>query len=203
MKKLIKKLHNKLIYSRRTKRLTELITPLLNKSQNILDVGCGDGIIDYYLLSKNNKIKIDGIDVLIRPNSYIKVKRYNGKSIPFSNKSYDTVIAIDVLHHVENFNTVLSEMVRVSSKYIIIKDHIKTGFFSALKLKMMDYVGNSYKKINLPYNYHTMEEWNNIFHRYSLKIVKMQTKLNLYTGIFHLLFDRKLHFIAVLEKKLN
>lgn len=48
--------HDKVVYSKRMSRLSELLTPLLSDSKSVLDVGCGDGKIDSLLLhkSKNN-----------------------------------------------------------------------------------------------------------------------------------------------------
>ncbi|MBE5851354.1 MAG: class I SAM-dependent methyltransferase [Lachnospiraceae bacterium] len=200
MARITKIFHNKLVYSRRMIRLTELISPLLKDSKNVLDVGCGDGKIDSYLLEKNKDIRIQGIDVLVRSNTYINVKEYDGKNIPYDDGVFDTVMAIDVLHHTDSPNAIVSELVRVSSKYVIIKDHVKNGIISYLKLRAMDYVGNAHYHVRLPYNYQTAKQWKEIFENNGLKIVKTQRQLNLYTSIFHFLFDRQLHFIAVLEK---
>mgnify|MGYP001609288767 CR=1 FL=1 len=48
--------------------------------------------IENYISSRNKKIKIKGIDVLVPKRAYIKVKRYNGKKIPFKSNSFDVVI---------------------------------------------------------------------------------------------------------------
>lgn len=193
--------HNKVVYTRRMTRLTELILPLLKHSKNILDVGCGDGKIDNYLLTQNSSISIQGIDVLVRSDTYIDVKEYDGKTIPYDDNSFDTVIVIDVLHHTDNPSALVGELKRVSSKYVIIKDHVQYGIISYLKLRMMDYVGNAHYNVRLPYNYQTGKQWEEIFRENRLKPVKIQRDLNLYTGLFHYFFDRKLHFIAVLRKE--
>ena len=67
----------------------------------------------------------------------------------------------------------------------------------------MDYVGNHHKHVKLTYNYMSLKQWQKMFTDNGLKIKKFETDLNIYTGIFHLFFDRKLHFIAVLEKNKN
>lgn len=200
MEKLTKLFHNKLIYSRRMTRLAELLLPLLKGAKNVLDVGCGDGKIDSYILEQNKNVTIRGIDVLVRPDTYIDVKEYDGKTIPYKDNSFDTVMIIDVLHHTDNPQAIVTELTRVSSRYVIIKDHVKSGIISYIKLRAMDYVGNAHYHVRLPYNYQTDRQWKDIFEANGLKTVSVQRQLNLYTGILHLLFDRKLHFIAVLEK---
>lgn len=196
-----KMFHNKLIYTRRMKRLTDLIAPLLEDSKHILDVGCGDGKIDSYLLEKNKSITIRGIDVLVRPSVYLDVQKYDGITIPYESDTFDTVMTIDVIHHTDDPKVIVKELVRVSSKYIIIKDHVKSGVISYIKLRAMDYVGNSHYHVRCPYNYQTWKQWKEIFDMNGLEIVKLERNLNLYKGIFHLVFDGKMQFIALLKKK--
>ena len=198
-----KTFHNKLVYSRRMARLTALISEVLGGSQTILDVGCGDGRIDSYLMRENKGIKITGIDVLVRADTYIDVIKYDGYHIPMEDNSVDTIMVIDVLHHVDDPQKLIKEMVRVTSGNIIIKDHIKTGFISYLKLRLMDYVGNAHYHVRMPFNYLTKAQWDAAFKENNLEVDVYKTDLNLYTGLFHILFDRKLHFIAKLNKKTN
>lgn len=126
MARLTKLIHNKLIYSRRMTRLTELILPELKNSKKILDVGCGDGKIDSYIIERNKNITIQGIDVLVRPDTYINVKQYDGKTIPYGDGDFDTVMIIDVLHHTDDPKAIAAELARVSSRYVIIKDRQRT-----------------------------------------------------------------------------
>ena len=62
-------------------RLKEILSPMLEESAEILDLGCGDGKIDSYILEERKDIKIKGIDVLVRPDTYIDVMEYDGKTI--------------------------------------------------------------------------------------------------------------------------
>lgn len=130
------KIHDKLIYSRRMERLTEILIPLLNGSKNILDLGCGDGKIDSLIMKSLPNVNISGIDVLVRPKTYIFVDQYDGKHIPLDDNAVDTIMAIDVLHHTDNPSALIKEMVRCTSRYIVIKDHYKHGIVSFLKLKV-------------------------------------------------------------------
>lgn len=193
--------HDKVVYSRRMTRLKEILSPMLEESTDVLDLGCGDGKIDSYILEERKDITIKGIDVLVRPDIYIDVMEYDGKTIPYKDNSFDTVMTIDVLHHTDNPMEIVKEMTRVSSKYIVIKDHIKTGFISYLKLRAMDYVGNAHYHVRLPYNYLTQKQWDDIFEANGLAVKEINYNLNLYRGLLHLLFDCKLHFTVKLQKK--
>lgn len=195
-----KLIHDKLIYSRRMKRLTEILLSFIRSDcENILDLGCGDGKIDMYLMDQKENLNVRGIDVLVREQTYIPVTKYDGINIPRESNSVDTVMLIDVLHHTENPEMVMKEVTRVAEKNIIIKDHIKRGLISYIKLRMMDFVGNAHYHVSLPYNYLTKEEWDAVFKQNNLQVEKYDTDLHLYTGIFHYLFDRKLHFVVRLK----
>ena len=199
-----KAFHDKLVYSRRMMRLTELLSEMLQNNgggyKNILDVGCGDGLIDNCLMRENTEIRITGIDVLVRPNTFIEVTEYDGHHIPLEDNAVDTVMAIDVLHHTDNPGELIKEMTRVASSTVIIKDHIKSGLVSYIKLRSMDYVGNAHYHVRLPYNYLTKKEWEELFLKNNLEVQEYLSDLHLYTGLFHALFDRNLHFIAMLKK---
>lgn len=193
--------HNKFIYDRRMKRLYTLISSLISKYKcfNILDIGAGDGKIDRMLMD-NLDVDITGIDVLVRDKTYIPVSKYNGKHIDLPDNSVNTTMLIDVLHHADNPAAVFNEAVRVASDYIIVKDHILHGTISYIKLKLMDYVGNKHYSVRLPYNYLSKASWKQLFKDNDLKVIGCKTNLNLYTGLFHILFDSNLHFIVILKK---
>ena len=195
--------HDKFVYSRRMQRLTELLSEFLCDSREVLDVGCGDGMIDSLIMKKLD-IKIKGIDVLVRDKTYIPVYEYDGINIPVDDKGKpDTIMTIDVLHHTDDPALLLSVMTDRTKKYIIIKDHYCHGYLSYIKLRVMDYVGNAHYKVRLPYNYLSRKQWENLYEQNGLRIVKIQEKLNLYDGLLHLIFDKDLHFIVKLEKITN
>lgn len=192
---LTEKIHKNFVYDRRMKLLSDYFAGSLNTGCFVLDIGCGDGKIDHLIMQKIDA-HIEGLDVLVRDETYIPVSQFDGKQIPFDDNSFDTIIVIDVLHHTDDPKQLLREMKRVAKKNILIKDHILGGFMSKSTLKLMDYVGNSHYGVRLPYNYLTKTEWTNIFEELDLKIHKWKDKLHLYPMPWSLIFDRKLHFIA-------
>lgn len=94
--------------------ITKYVTFFMRKNVKTLDVGCGKGLIskefsDYSLYT--------GVDIEDRLNeeirSAISYCLYDGLMLPFSDGSFDQIISMEVLEHVENIDLTLSEIYRV------------------------------------------------------------------------------------------
>lgn len=90
----------------------------------LADIGCGNGIFENYLISNRPNLKIIGIDRSEAALKYVKTDKKLGDilNIPLEDKRYDCVSCLEVLEHipVSVYDKALSELARVSSKYIII-----------------------------------------------------------------------------------
>jgi SAM-dependent methyltransferase len=196
----VKTLHDQLVYNRRMKLLAEKISEHLPKKAKILDVGCGDGKIDSLIMWKRPDVSIEGIDVLVRPQTHIKVSYFDGRGIPCPDASYDVVMFIDVLHHCLNPGQLLGEAKRVARESVLLKDHTRNGLLAGATLRFMDWFGNAHYGVNLPYNYWSRSQWDACFNDLGLNIRKWQDRLGLYPWPATWWFDRRLHFIADLGK---
>jgi SAM-dependent methyltransferase len=76
---------------------------------SVLDVGCDDG---YFLSRIHARLKA-GVDLAPPPRQkqYHLVIRGDGRHLPFRPGSFDTVLALDVLEHVEDDETLLHSLV--------------------------------------------------------------------------------------------
>jgi SAM-dependent methyltransferase len=193
-----KKLHDKFVYNHRMELLSDIISTQLHDGQKILDIGCGDGKIDYLIMQKK-KVDIIGVDVLVRSTTYIPVQEYDGHVLPFTSNTFDVVLLIDVLHHIGVPLGIMQEAKRIAKGNVIIKDHLREGFLAYSTLKFMDYFGNAHYGVRLPYNYLNKSEWDTLFRQVGLTIQEYNKKLNLYPFPFTLFFDRGLHFVATLN----
>lgn len=107
------------------KNLVELSKPL--KPYSILDAGCGEGITLNKLIQNGVGEKLEGIEPLklaiklskkVNPN--LKIIQGDIYSLPYRKNSFDLIICTEVLEHLEDPETALEELKRVSKKYLLI-----------------------------------------------------------------------------------
>lgn len=192
-------LHERSIQQRRIRALASVIAPLLPKSARVLDVGCGDGWLARAIHDMRPDLRIEGVEVLVRPFAPIPVREFNGTQLPFANGEFDVTMAIDVFHHAADANALMGEMKRVTRGLLVIKDHLLHGLPSALILRGMDWVGNSRYGVRLPFSYWSEAEWRKAWDRSGVRPVTILRDLDLYPFPLSLVFERDLHFLAALE----
>jgi len=167
---LLRLLDEYFFFPMRRNRLTKLLVPHINSGDIVLDVGSSCGRLASEII-KNTGCKVEGIDVLLQLHTHIPVRQYDGCHFPFGNSSFDIVMMIDMLHHTVHHEQVLREAVRVSRRYLLIKDHFWETQADKTGLRFTDYIGNAPYGIDLPYNYLRIVEWIRVFNQLGLRIV--------------------------------
>ena len=142
--------HNKLAYRRRTEILAARIDELIPNAATVLDVGTGDGRIASLLQSRRPDIQVEGLDVLLRDQTYIPVRCFDGRSIQCNDQSVDVITLIDVLHHSHDAPKLMAEAARVARKFVIVKDHLAESTLDRATLTFMDWFGNAAHGVVLP-----------------------------------------------------
>jgi ubiquinone/menaquinone biosynthesis C-methylase UbiE len=102
------------------KRLQALIAEFGNPSSIVLDIGCGTGsyLNELTSIEPMNKVGMDlSLNMLSQGRSpktdSLLVQADFNSSFPFSDKSFDLIIAVDCLHFAKDLSLTLNEVCRV------------------------------------------------------------------------------------------
>jgi SAM-dependent methyltransferase len=193
---LLERIHGGYVHGRRSRVLAGHLAALIPPHARVLDVGCGDGLLDGLILEQRPDVSLEGIDVAVRPQTCLPVTPFNGRDIPHADASFDAVQFVDVLHHTDDPLVLLREAARVSRRVILIKDHLLEGFLAGATLRFMDRVSNTRHGVVLPFNYWDRKRWHDGFGRLGLELEAWQEQLGMYPWPASLLFGRGLHFVA-------
>ena len=200
-KPVLNALHGAAVFNRRVRVLATHLADAIPSRGTVLDLGCGDGQVAAALMRLRPDLKAEGVDVMLRPRTYIPVSQYDGVRLPFGAGNFDYVTIVDVLHHTDDPAAVLSEAARVARHGIVVKDHLLEGVLAGPTLRFMDWVGNRGHNVVLPYNYLSRREWMEAFSLARLTTQSSTARLGLYPPPFSWLFDRNLHFVALLAPR--
>lgn len=89
--------------------------------ESCLEVGCGDGFGMYYMQSLGRVLGCDiSRPMLLRNPLRYKVSEADIYHLPFADKSFDLVYCWEVLHHVNDIQGAIREMMRVSRRFILL-----------------------------------------------------------------------------------
>lgn len=96
----------------------EIASRYINKANYLLDIGCGEGIISYFIKNKVRKIYgIDNYEILLekakRRGLRVKNVDLGRQTFPFGDNFFDVITCLDVIEHVKNPPFLLQEAYRV------------------------------------------------------------------------------------------
>jgi SAM-dependent methyltransferase len=197
----VDRLHGGLVHPRRVRVLAAHAARLVPGGAHVLDVGAGDGRLAAALGAARPDLRIEGLDVLVRPDAAIPVSAFDGRVIPREAASVDVVILVDVLHHADDPEALLAEAARVARRCVVVKDHVANGRLSRAVLALMDEVGNRRHGVALPHHYLSAHEWRTALGRVRLTPAVWEVGgLGLYPWPASVIFGARLHVLARLDK---
>jgi len=171
------------------------IGPFLKTGERVLDIGAGGGWSGE-LISKEKGVEMQLLDVEDFNRSKLSLALYDGKNIPFPDNSFDSSLLVFVLHHCKDPLVVLKEAIRVTKKRIIIHEDTYTSSFDRALVCTSDFISNFFflltnpVKMNMPYNYREVADWERVFHDLGLRVVSKRVTTHFMTK----------HVLFVLEK---
>lgn len=171
----------------RYKNIISLISKT-EKNQNVLDAGCGDGVLTYFL-SNNNNNKVYGIDNSIEAITFAK-KRLNKSNVeftvgdvyglPFPDNFFDIICSTEVIEHLNFPEKFLEELKRVSRKgcSLIITTPVKYTKFPLDKMHYQEWFEEDYRKLiskyfkNSKFKYSHPVVWKDIYNsKFRFKLI--------------------------------
>ncbi len=194
--------HRKMIMGRRVRQISKHIAEIIPVDVvSMLDVGAGTGEMALAIKNHRPRLDINGVDVYVRPKTFVPVKKYDGIKLPFADGAFDAVMTVDVLHHCADPVATLEECARVARRWVIIKDHVSNNSLDKATLRFMDWVGNRAHGVVLPYNYLSSIDWEEAFDRIDLIKINQCDRLELYPQPLETIFGGSLHCLYLLKKK--
>ena len=80
----------------------------------VLDVGCDNAFLKQLLPDSSHV----GVDIAGNPDIILNLERIT--HLPFADETFDCVVCLDVLEHLDNLHPVFGELVRATKRYIVV-----------------------------------------------------------------------------------
>ncbi|TAN58616.1 MAG: class I SAM-dependent methyltransferase [Rhodospirillales bacterium] len=130
----------------------------------VLDVGAGSGLIGETIATLFPEKSVTGVDIATNNRHDLRIPfvRFDGRRLPFADKSFDCVLFCNVLHHVrpEVRTGLLGEALRVTGGGpLVIKDHLASAPLDGLRLRFLDFLGNAPRGSMISADYLGEMEW--------------------------------------------
>ena len=197
--RLFDRVHEGYVHRRRTDVLAGRLAELLPRDASVLDVGTGDGLIARKVLDLRPDLALRAVEVLVRPDQHVPVEAFDGRTLPYADGSFDTVMLVDVLHHDDDPAALLAEAQRVSRGIVVLKDVMAEGLLSGETLHLMERLANTAHGISIPDTFWSRSEWDATFSRLGLAVESWNGRLGLYPFPANLVFERRFHFLTRLR----
>jgi len=152
------------LHDYRAARIANYLLEFIQPGDTVLDCGCGDMTVARSI-SERSSVDIVGIDIVSPNRTNTKMCICDGKSLCFSDDSFNVVILSFVLHHTQYKQKVLKECLRVTKRRLIILEDIYRSQVELLALKISDWIGNRpfSSEMSIPFNFDSTHGWLALF----------------------------------------
>ncbi len=158
--------------------LRDLAVLLPQARCRVLDVGGGSGVVGQMVADFFPGKTVTAIDVADRflPTLAIPHRTFDGRTIPFPDRSFDCALFSNVLHHVPRAlrAPLLREALRVTGgACVVVKDHLADSAFDRARLAWLDLVGNLPFGGMLRAEYLGSTDWEALFEAVGCKALRL------------------------------
>lgn len=151
----------------RAEALTQLFETYLTPNGTVLDVGGGWGFYADPLLKRGHHLTV--LDVVQPSYQRAPVVLYDGRKLPFADKSFDETLLVTVLHHMQDTESVLHEIKRVTRKRLIVVEDLYHHKFGQWWTILRDRIYN-FEYFGHPCGFKTGDEWEWFFKKQHFSI---------------------------------
>ena len=101
------------------KSLCTFLKPVLNKA-SVLDLGAGTGIMSEFAYACRSDLQFTAVDpaegMLKFSAEYVQTHKGSAEALPFESESFEAILIGEALHHFQDVDMSIEEMVRVLKK---------------------------------------------------------------------------------------
>lgn len=197
----IRKIYSRLDTKEETKRI-ESMRPFVQRGDAVLDIGAGSGRFGK-AVQEALGVQVSGVDVCDYSDHTIPFFVYDGKKLPFPDKSFDVLFFAFVLHHTRDQEILLREASRVARKQIVIFEDTYQIFFERWFTAWNDFHTNilqgwikarkSYlkgdpTKMPMPLTFRSVQGWQEFFCKFPVKILSGEVRRMGYKPLMKITF---------------
>ncbi len=150
-------------------------------SMKLLDLGCGEGYVGLAAAQKfgANVVLADVIPMNRTDLPWVEI---DGRTVPFSDDSFDAVILYFVLHHAEDPKAVLGEAARVSRGSVIVVESVFETKRQRSRLAVFDRLANRIRSGGQMVaqeehlHFRTTQEWCRLFDELRLNVLAVRER---------------------------
>jgi len=160
-----------IVYRKAADRMANDCRGFINKGDSILDLGCGSAIVSRKF-ERFFQAKMMGIDIIDNRVEKIDFKLFDGKTLPFEDKSFDDVLIAYVLHHCQEPLETLSEAKRVTKRHIVVYEDMPDGWWGKFRCRVHGNLFNIFfQKNSAQCKFLNQAGWEQAFKKLGLKLI--------------------------------
>ena len=154
----------------RVRLIHDQIARYVPAGASVLDLGCGDGLVGASFADGARQVQL--ADVKDRNRTALPFARYDGRTLPFPDKSFDVALLVTVLHHCDDPAAFLREVMRVTRRRIVA---IETVYLSEPHRSFNIFFDWFYNRVltdgdAVPYKFNSPEGWWFLFRKQHLAV---------------------------------